>query len=400
MRRLRVPSHLVHVLVCLALLGAAERSGAQVEPATFRLIDRELESRIVHLLEIADDEIVVREPHGEQRAVPIDRCIALIRVPELPVAVRGVGRLAVADGQLLPGTPARREAATPGVLMWQHDLLDRLGVSVDDVAAVTFRPSAPLPVAGQNDTVVLRNGDRLEGFVVSLGDPVVIEMNVDGQSRAIELARDRVSGAALVTSREASDRRRVWFRDGTVLDVDELTVRDDGFVRVRASLASAGSAPKQVQLDKIRAVLFAPGAFVPLSDLVPSAVEATSPRYVVPPPRALGAAPALDLAPVEYRGPILVRYMLPPGTRYFAADVELPEAARLWGDCELIVRVDDDEIFRTHLDGDAPLANFNVPTLGSELTIELTRGANGPIDDRLILHRAMLLLDGADQGPR
>ena len=40
----------------------------------------------------------------------------------------------------------------------------------------------------------------------------------------------------------------------------------------------------------------------------------------------------------------------------------------------------------------AERAESSVPLSGSELTIELTRGANGPIQDRLILSRAMLLI--------
>ena len=34
---------------------------------------------------------------------------------------------------------------------------------------------------------------------------------------------------------------------------------------------------------------------------------------------------------------------------------------------------------------------FNVPLRGSELTIEPTQGKHGPIQDRLVLERAMLL---------
>jgi hypothetical protein len=71
----------------------------------------------------------------------------------------------------------------------------------------------------------------------------------------------------------------------------------------------------------------------------------------------------------------------------------VPESARLWGDFELIVRDDDREVHRSHLNAATPTVSINVALTGSELTIELTQGEHGPILDRLVLARAMLLVD-------
>lgn len=370
---------------------------AQPEADTFRVIDRSLASRVLRVIEITPDELVLSEAPGEVTSISVDDCLALVRTGVDRVAVRGVGRLVSSSGQVLPGVPATRlgqpRAYGEDVLVWQHDWLGALEIPLDEIAALTFRPVEPLPAPGQSDAVVLRNGDRLEGFIASLDDPIALEIEMDGVRRTVELPRERVASAALVTARRAPDRQRVWFRDGTVLDVAELAVGDDGFVRIRAALASTGSAPKQVPLRDVRAILFAPGAFIPLSSLTPTHVESSAPRYVVPTPEALDDGPALGLPSIAYRGPILVRYLLPAGSRRFAADLDLPERARAWGDCEVIVRVDDVEAFRAHLNSTVPTASLNVPIDGSELVIELTQGANGPIQDHVLLHRAMLLVE-------
>jgi hypothetical protein len=380
-----------------AVLCAATPGFAQADADTFRVIDRSLASRVLRVMEITTDELVLSEPTGEMTSVPVDDCLALVRVTTDRAAVRGVGRLVSSSGQVLPGVPATRpappHAGSPDVLVWQHDWLGALDIPLEEIAALTFRPAEPLPEPGQTDAVVLRNGDRLEGFIASLHDPVSLELDMDGVRRTVDLPRERVASAALVTARRAPDRQRVWFRDGTVIDVAELAVGDDGFVRIRAALASTGSAPKQVPLRDVRAILFAPGAFIPLASLTPTHVESAAARYVVPPPEALVDGPALGLPSISYRGPILVRYLLPAGSRRFAADLDLPESARAWGDCEVIVRVDDVEAYRTHLNGATPATSLNVPLTGSELVIELTQGANGPIQDHVVLHRAMLLVE-------
>ena len=71
----------------------------------------------------------------------------------------------------------------------------------------------------------------------------------------------------------------------------------------------------------------------------------------------------------------------------------LPPSARRWGDYEMIVYDDDRPVFRAHLTAAAPRATVNVELTGTELNISLEPGANGPIQDELILERAMLLVE-------
>jgi hypothetical protein len=99
----------------------------------------------------------------------------------------------------------------------------------------------------------------------------------------------------------------------------------------------------------------------------------------------------VGLSPIELRGPVVVRYSLPSGAIRFAAQAVLPDSARQWGDLELIVRSDDAEVFRMRLNAESPAGEINVALTGRELTLELTAGAHGPIQDQVILNRAMIL---------
>ena len=107
--------------------------------------------------------------------------------------------------------------------------------------------------------------------------------------------------------------------------------------------------------------------------------------------RALDDFAPLGLSRVEFRGPVTVRYDLVSGPMYFSAEARLSRMARSWGDCELVIRDDEQEVFRARLNAEHPTASIGVALHGSQLTIEITEGSNGPIQDHVVLHRAMLL---------
>ena len=88
-----------------------------------------------------------------------------------------------------------------------------------------------------------------------------------------------------------------------------------------------------------------------------------------------------------------MHYVLPAGATYFAAEAQLPALSRAWGDCELIIRDDDRTIFMTRLNGETPVAMIGVRLSGSTLTVEVTEGAAGPIHDRVVLLRSLILVE-------
>jgi hypothetical protein len=377
---------------CGALAAAALALAAPASADEgFLLIDRALTTRRVNDVVITERMVAYRDPAGALHPVPLDDCLALMQsISTSPVS--GAGELHLADGQRLPGLPATSAPASGDMLVWTHPWLGRIDVPLDRISAATFEPGQALPTPGEADAVVLGNGDRIEGFITSLDRAITIEVEGEGPMREAQIPFEHVGALALITPRQPARGQRVWFRDGTVLEVDQLQIGDDGWVRITTRWAPGQVEPVRVRLSDIVGVLFDPDALVPLGRLAPSGVEATSVRYALPAPRSLDRGAPLGLGGVEYRGPFVVRYALPRGARRFAAEAVLPSMARTWGNLELVVRDDDAEVFRARLSGEHPTATINVPLAGSELTIELEQGANGPIQDRVLLQRAVLLV--------
>jgi hypothetical protein len=278
------------------------------------------------------------------------------------------------------------------VFAWNHPWLGRLEVPIKIIQSVAFTPTAQLPALGASDSVVLNNGDRYDGFVTALGNSISIEVDQGSGSRStIDIPLDRVASVSLITPKQQPKGRRIWFGEGTVLDVQSIIVGDDGVVRLGGAALVPGTQVTRMGLNEIAAILFDGKSMLPLSTIAPSRIEGPATRYIVPRPRVMDSSAPLDLSRIEMRGPVVVRYALPAGVVRLAAEAILPEGRRDWGDCEVVIRSDDSEMFRTRLNGATPKASINVALSGRELTIELTQGAHGPIQDTVVLTRAMLL---------
>jgi hypothetical protein len=366
------------------------------------------------------------EPDRGWVTLDLQQCIALLN-PDAESGSRPArGLLMLADGQRLPGEAVTAvEPPVPDTLAWNHPWIGRIDVPFKLIAAVLLTDDAVAPPQGSADVVLTVNGDRQEGFITAIGDPVTIEVTpatgTDGAlatPQSVNIPLDRVVAITMVAPRQPGVGRRVWFAEGTVLDVQSVAVGDDGYVRMSggALLGSAATAggeknvsaaggaannrrnanqPPRVGISDIAAMLFDREALVPLALLPPVRVEGPSTRYLLPKPALLDPDAALGLSTIEYSGPLVVRYALPAGCQRFIASAELPREMREWGDCELIVRIDDEQVFRTHLSAQTPTAAINAPLpakgAGRELTIEITAGAHGPIQDLVRLRRAMLL---------
>ncbi len=77
----------------------------------------------------------------------------------------------------------------------------------------------------------------------------------------------------------------------------------------------------------------------------------------------------------------------------FSGEVRLPVMARQWGDCELVIRDDEREVFWARLNAQSPAATIGINVGGSVLTIEIRQGSAGPIQNHVVLHRGMLLVE-------
>ena len=117
---------------------------------------------------------------------------------------------------------------------------------------------------------------------------------------------DRAAAVTMVAPRRAPRGRRLWLRDGTVLDVERIEVSEDQYVKLVSSSAATPEGSVEVQLADVVAVLFNPGRMIPLASLRPTRIDGPPTRYRCPGP-ALESRPApLELSSIEYRGPLVV----------------------------------------------------------------------------------------------
>lgn len=378
--------------VFVLLLTLFSAVSTRAETGDFLLIQKPLLIERIRLVEINDEQLIHLE--GDLWiSVNLDDCIALIDT-ESPVKISTQGVLVLADGQVFPGRPFVERGRSDDIFSWDHKWLGPLDVPLEAIATVIFRPGEIAPVPENADALLLINGDRFDGLLLSLDDPVQIELEREGELEILSIPRSSVAAVSLMTTRKDTASRRVWFDDHTVMDVNTIQVGDDGFVRFTSRWHSAGTKPAVVKLGMLRALLLDSQSLLPLALIDPDRIEGPDTRFVLPSPRTIQPDAALGLSGIEYRGPLVVRYLLPAGCRRFAARAELPRSSQDWGDCELVIRSNDEEVFRQRLNADNPEVQINVILSGSELTIELTEGANGPIQDLVILHQPMLLLEG------
>jgi hypothetical protein len=361
--------------------------------AACSLIGRDLSISRGLLVELSGREIVFRHADGRLTHQPLADGLAVLTGHALQAPPR-LGLLRLADGQELPGQSV---SSSPDreVLVWNHALLGRLLVPVKDIDSILFATGGAdaqrgLPAQGDLDVVLLANGDRLEGFILSLAGPIVLELAEGGATA--EIALDRVAAVRLVTPRRPPVGQRVWLTDGSVIDVKQVSVSDDRTVRL-IDPAAAGASTIQSTLSDVAGVLLDAASLRPFAAIGPVRVEGPPTRYVVPAPEVgeVRAAP-LGLAGVTYRGPLKVWYTLPAGSTRFAAEARLPDDALQWGDCELLIHDGGREAFRARLNLDQPVALINIELRTDELAIEIAEGANGPVQDHVALHRAMVLV--------
>jgi hypothetical protein len=117
---------------------------------------------------------------------------------------------------------------------------------------------------------------------------------------------------------------------------------------------------------------------------------------------------ALGAADIELPGPMSAEWMLPPGASHVSIRLELPESARVFGDCVVRVEVVGDEAsgVEHRLSSASPSAMVRLalgaatgPVPSAEgvrrLVVRVEAGERGGIQDRVVIRRGLVLVDSA-----
>lgn len=412
-RSFRAAASLVLATCCAGVsVGAPEKpigaaSGSQWPVI---LIDETLDERRATLLSINEQSIVFIDEQQRQRAQPRKSVLAVVREEPrdedeaLRFGSRRAfpGMLTLVDGQRLTGDLMPSSAAD--AIRWVHPALGDVSWALERVwefwrpaSAQHLRESAPSADAppSPSDTLFLTNGDSVRGFLVAVDEPVRLEI---GDDETIDLPLELVAGARLSNTRERAAGQWVWLEDGSAVRVERLAMDSGG----RATFSLVSGPSTSVRIDQIRAIAFDAGRCLPLAAIAPRATAPVPPRRYAPPIRigrgSASAAPA-DVVPaplgaddLRLPGPMSVTWDLPERASRLSVRAHLAPEAAPWGDCEIIIIVDEQERARRRLSAEQDAVAINLPIDGRSLSIRVEPGRYGPIRDWVILERPLVLV--------
>ncbi len=368
--------------------------------------------------------VIVRTVEEDARSIP-------------RAGAREAGWLQLTDNQRYTGdlmTPA--SGAAEDRLGWRHEVFGALTFPFDRVRWFRRAGSGEAPgTVGEEwrgaaertpsqDTLLLSNGDVLRGFLERLSEPVRFE--ADGKKVDVDFRL--VRGAVLANAPEPSQRLRVWLGDGSVVQAESVELDATRRLVVTLSDGQKGS----FEWEGVRAVLFDAARLLPLALAeVRSQKPMGDRRYAAPIERTKGVdagpaglAPALDAWDLVLPGPMAVEFALPPGAARLAMVMALAEesgeaglivagsvaggapaeapmgvgvgakgGAVGWGDCEVSIWLDGRKAQRTRLWSESNEAQVSLDLGGATvLRIEVDAGRYGPIGDRVMLRRPLVLV--------
>jgi len=392
---MRPRKHMMFSTVSAALAVAAFAAPAPAS-SDLLLIRRPAEMISVQVIEITDQHLTFwREGYGDQK-INLDECVALIS-DSARVRVTDRGMLVLADGQRLPGESLSSPKSGSNTLAWSHREFGRIEAASGIIRSVSFASHVDPPPAGSSDVLVLNNGDRVSGLVTALGDPVTLMP--DGSSRSISLPMQRIASISFVSPERKGAGRRLWMTDGTVVDVAQLRLGHDGLLRLQLAGSLTSESQHTLKLSDVSAVMFDAESAIPLSSVQPTSITGPKTRYVLPAPVLRDRNAPIGLMPIELSGPVAIRYALPSSPMEMVGEVTIPPTHRTWGDLDVVILDDEREVFRARLNGEQPSAPIRIALRGSEMTIRLEEGNNGPLQDTVVLEHPLLLKSRQPETP-
>ena len=353
------------------------------------LITLPFEVRPTVLAELTNSMIATADGQNGWIEQPLDTVVAWARVePRFHIAASG--NVVLNDGQHLPGDFIQSEAVTAGHLGWRHPWLGPISIPLERISSIAIDHTgnqllSKQPPRQDGDLVFLNNGDLLEGFLLEIAPTIMIEVGSD----VVEIPQSQIRAIRMMPEVTMPTGRRVTFRDGTMIDVQELRIGLDGYTKIAKTtlklidgMPSSTALPRAIEINSIR---FDPAQFQSLTILSPSKITSPPTRFYSVPPLVKRIGPSSLLDHIEIQGPVTVTYELPLNTTRFSGVISLADQAPPCANVEVAIFVDGQPSWKTKLMREAATAVINIPVTGRQLTFELLEGLGSSTGDRVVL---------------
>ena len=369
-----------------------------------RLIDRNMAEHEGHPIVVDGNNILIFDnPGGYPNAIPYAMGEAIIvgestyrdrRPVDRRTAERAgdldpidVPFLETTDGQRLPGGLLR---TGDGQVLWRNAWLPSQKLDPESISRLRIIQGAEVPVATESDLLTLVNGDRLEGFVDSIGPSITLEI-VDGdrEGEMIEVPIDRVASISLSNPVVRRSGVMAWFRGGHRILGTSIRIDDDGYTRIEDPLL--GGTEAEVPSEYLMGANLKFDQIVPWASLVWRTQEdAVGVRPWTPPIEREEGHHPLDAAPLRIKGPMTVIAEMPWSDARYRVVVERdPDSGP--GRSVFVVRDGDIEVSRDVIDADRPVVVVTGRIQGDTIEFKLEDGGDGPFDDDVILREALII---------
>ncbi|MEM0982382.1 MAG: hypothetical protein AAGI17_00370 [Planctomycetota bacterium] len=375
------------------------------------LLDRDLGSTSVEILELTPQGVVFEDDIGRRRTIGWDRLAAFgarpgtTARPAIPPGASGaVALIETIDGQRLIGRLLASQGEGGEALAIDLGGLGTASVPLDEISAIVL--GAGRVLSGQlareigsranpeDDFVALTNGDGVSGFVLAMGESIEIE--TEAGDRTIPLSR--VAGIGLANARVSPEGPRVWLDDGSVLSIVP-------WLPAGGSLGLEQPEPMSLTADRVLA--YAPDAGAldalaarPIARVLPDPTR----RWTEMPAVGDVLATPLGAADISLPGPMAVDWRLQPEDARLAVTASLVRmlggSPGPWADCVLRVEVvlstgSVETLSSTRLTAGTPDATVSVelPGVGAGgrlLRLVLDAGEFGPVQDAVVLRGGLL----------
>ena len=313
-------------------------------------------------------------------------------VPEAgALSAPGAAILVLSDGQRLAGALG----IDRGIPIWVSPWVAPRPLDLEGVRALVF-PGGREPTVTNEDTVELRNGDRVFGAIAGIApDRIIVERGTGDGAERFEIAMGDVLSVGVVGEDRPWEGVRAWLHDGTVINAPKaewLGSEHLQFPSIQGAKLPVASVPRRI----VVAVQATPDSAIPLASMAteavhPPQVEPANRRESITKPVPADGTWPLDAPPLEIDGPVVLRFTGIGVASRLSCTVARPMAARAGGSPNMVVRSGGKEVVRERLGADRASIAIQATLAPGPFELELSSDDGSIAGCFAVLRQALVL---------